>query len=117
MLAWIDRCDEASQQCLPKPEFTAEDGSPIWPPEDSDEAMWWLTMVKRKEKTGDEDGPPDSESSDEASEEQKQPYELTSDSDPDSPRSDMDAPSQSQTVVLPVAADSQRAPFVAWRDA
>ena len=117
LLAWIDRCDEASQQGLPKPEFKADDGSSIWPPEDSDEAMWWLTDVKRKEKTGDEDGPPDSESSDEASEAQK-PHELTSDSDPDSsPRSDMDVPSQSQTVVLPVAADSQRAPFVAWRDA
>ena len=79
--------------------------------------MWWLTDVKRKEKTGDEDGPPDSESSaEEGSEAQKQPHELTSDSDPDSPRSDMDVPSQSQTVVLPVA-ESQRAPFVAWRDA
>ena len=80
--------------------------------------MWWLTDVKRKEKTGDEDGPPDSDSWDDAeSDDKKQPHELTSDSDPDSPRSDMDAPSQSQPVVLPVAADSRRDPFAAWRDA
>ena len=72
--------------------------------------------MQRKEKTGDEDGPPDSESSDEAPEAQKQPHELTSDSDPDSPRSDMDEPPRSQTAVLPIV-EPQRAPFVAWRDA
>ena len=64
LLAWIDRCDEASQQGLPRPEFKAEDGSRIFPAEGSDEEMWWLTDVKRKEKSGDEDGPPDSDSCD-----------------------------------------------------
>ena len=28
MLAWIDRCDEASKQGLPKPDFKENDGSP-----------------------------------------------------------------------------------------
>ena len=81
-------------------------------------------MVKRtdaKEEKGDEAGPPDSEE-EEAEEEDrgqepKAPDALTSDSDPESPRSDQETPSsQSQTVILPMRADTKlRAAFVAWR--
>lgn len=35
------------------PRFWAEDGSPIFPPEDDKFELWWLTDAKRKEK-GDE---------------------------------------------------------------
>ena len=50
LLQWIDRCDEASKSNLPPPRFCAEDGSPIFPPEGDEDALWWLTDVKRKEK-------------------------------------------------------------------
>ena len=112
LLQWIDRCDEASKTNLPPPRFCAEDGSsPIFPPEGDEDELWWLTDVKRKEKgdeqKGDEDGPPSSES--EAVDEgeadaQKNAADLTSDSDPDSQRSDHEPHSQ-QGVVLPVRHD------------
>ena len=122
VLVWIDRCDEASKEGRPKPDFCSEDGSHIFPPEGSEDELWWLTdVVKRTDATeekGDEDGPPDSEE-EEAEEEDrgqepKAPDALTSDSDPES---DQETPSsQSQTVILPVRADTKlRAPFVAWR--
>ena len=37
LLDWIDRADEASQLGLPKPPFAAEDGTPIFPPEGSED--------------------------------------------------------------------------------
>ena len=37
VLDWIDRCDDASKQNLPAPPFEAEDGTPIFPPECSDD--------------------------------------------------------------------------------
>ena len=77
--------------------------------------------MKRKEQksAGDEDGPPESDEEEDADDdfEQKAPDALTSDSDPESPRSDQEMPSQSQTVVLPVADTQPREPFVAWRSA
>ena len=120
LLAWIDRCDRASQQNLPRPSFECEDGSPIFPPEGAEDELWWLTDVKKTETTREdlEEGPPDTseEEQEDAEEENKKPADaLTSDSDPES-GSDMEQPSQSsQTVILPVV-DSQRKPFVAWRN-
>ena len=110
VLDWIDRADEASQQGLPAPEFRSSDGGPIFPPEDSDDYLWWVTDINRKEKTdqqGDEDGPPESDDEEEQEEgERKAEDALTSDSDPDSSRSDR-GDSQSQTVVLPVRNDTR----------
>ena len=37
VLDWIDRCDDASKQNLPAPPFEAEDGTPIFPPEGSED--------------------------------------------------------------------------------
>ena len=110
VLDWIDRADEASQQGLPAPEFRSSDGGPIFPPEDSDDYLWWVTDINRKEKTdqkGDEDGPPESDEEEEQEEgERKAEDALTSDSDPESSRSDR-GDSQSQTVVLPVRNDTR----------
>ena len=120
LLAWIDGCDEASQRGLPAPCFRTENGGPIFPLESSDEELWWLTDLKRKEdktdEKGDEDGPLSSESDwqDEEAEEQKPADALTSDSDPDSPRDDPGLPSQG--VILPVRYDSQNTatPSLGW---
>ena len=94
LLGWIDRCDETSQRNLPAPPFRAEDDSLIFPPEGSEEELWWLTDVKRKEadvKKPDEDGPPSSESdAQDGVDEQKDVDALTEDSDPDSPRNDQE---------------------------
>ena len=122
LLQWIDRCDHASQQNSPPPPFCAEDGSSIFPNEGDEFELWWLTDVKRKEKgdeqKGDEDGPPSSES--EAADEgeadkEKNAADLTSDSDPDSQRSEQEPHSQ-QGVILPVRHDSQstHTPYQAW---
>ena len=111
VLDWIDRCDASSQQNLPAPRFRASDG-PIFPPEESDEFLWWVTDISRKEKTeqkaADEDGPPETDSEEEGQDEgERKPDDaLTSDSDPDSSRSDR-GDSQSQTVVLPVRNDTR----------
>ena len=107
LLRWIDRCDEASQRNSPPPPFCDEDGGCIFPPETSEDALWWLTDVKRKETKGDEDGPPssDSDAQDDEGAEERNAAELTEDSDPDSPRSDPEP--QSQGVILPVRYDSQ----------
>ena len=118
LLRWIDRCDEASQHGLPAPCFKAEDGGPLFPPEGSEDELWWLNDVKRKDgekEKADEDGPPDSESDaqDEGAD-AKKAAELTEDSDPDSPRSDQET--QSQGVILPVRYDSRstRTPDMRW---
>ncbi len=54
--------------------------------------------MKRKEQkpAGDEDGPPESDEEEDAEDdfEQKAPDALTSDSDPESPRSEQELPSQ-----------------------
>ena len=120
VLDWIDRCDQASQRNLPAPPFRADDGGPIFPAEGSEDECWWLTDVKRtddkKAEKGDEDGPPDSESDAQDGEDPKAADALTTDSDPDSPRSDRGEP-LSQTVVLPVRFDSRPAtPYNAWAD-
>ena len=100
----------------------AEDGSSIFPPKGSEDELWWLTGVKRREggdeQKADEDGPPSSESEaadEREADEQKKAAELTEDSDPDSPRSDQEPHSQ-QGVILPVCDDSQSTwtPFGAW---
>ena len=127
LLCWIDRCDAASRRGLPAPPFLAEDGSAIFPPEGSEDELWWLTDVKRKEEDkksldkADEDGPPSSESDvqDDGADEQQKPADaLTSDSDPDSPRSDQEP--MSQGVILPVRHDSQQqsthTPQPLWAD-
>lgn len=120
VLDWIDRCDEASKQNLPAPPLRASDGGPIFPPEESEDALWWVTDIKRKEKAdekGDEDGPPESDSEEEAQDEagRKPDDALTSDSDPDSSRSERGGESQSQTVVLPVRHDRRPPdPNCAW---
>ena len=123
LLHWIDRCDEASKTNLPPPRFCAEDGcSPIFPPEGDEFELWWLTDVKRKEKgedQADEDGPPSSEEEavDEGeADKEKNAADLTSDSDPDSQRSDCE-PSSQQAVILPVRHDgsqSTHTPYRAW---
>ena len=123
LLQYIDRCDEASKSNLPAPRFCAEDGSPIFPPEGDEFELWWLTDVKRREKgedeqKGDEDGPPssDSEAADEGeADKEKKAADLTSDSDPDSQRSDHE-PNSQQGVILPVRFDSQttHTPYRAW---
>ena len=119
VLDWIDRCDDASQHGLPAPRFRAADGSAILPDEESEDALWWCTDITRKQKTddkGDEDGPPESsDSEDEQDEGEKKPDDaLTSDSDPDSSRSER-GESQSRTVVLPVRHDSSPPdPNCAW---
>ena len=112
LLQYIDRCDEASKTNLPRPRFCAEDGSPIFPPEGDEHELWWLTELKRKEKgedDGDEDGPPESEATDEgeAADKEKNAAELTSDSDPDSERGDHEPGSQ-QGVILPVRHDGSQ---------
>jgi len=55
LLAWIDRCDAASQNGCPRPQFQAEDGAAIFPPEDADDYHWWLTGVQRKDVIGHHD--------------------------------------------------------------
>ena len=113
LLQYIDRCDEASKTNLPRPRFCTEDGSPIFPPEGDEFELWWLTDVKRKEKgddeqKGDEDGPPESEATDEGEEDkEKNAAELTSDSDPDSEPGDHE-PSSQQGVILPVRHDGSQ---------
>ena len=110
VLDWIDRCDEASKQSLPAPPFRASDGGPIFPPEGSEDQLWWVTDINRKEKTdggADEDGPPESDSEEAQDEGERKPDDaLTSDSDPESPHNEGGAESQSLTVVLPVRNDT-----------
>lgn len=121
LLDWIDRCDQASQRNLPAPRFRADDGGPIFPAEGSEDECWWLMDVKRKDdkkaEKGDEDGPPDSGSkAQDNGEDPKAADALTTDSDPDSPRSDWGEPLL-QTEVLPVRYDSRScAPWKAWAD-
>ena len=83
LLQYIDRRDQASKANLPRPRFCAEDGSsPIFPPEGDEFELWWLTDVKRKEKgedeQGDEDGPPESEATDEGEGQTRRRMRLTS---------------------------------------
>ena len=95
--------------------FQRRGRQPHLPPEGDKFELWWLTDVKRKEKgedeqKGDEDGPPDSE--DEALDEgeadkENNAADLTSDSDPDSQRSDHE-PNSQQGVVLPVRHDGSQ---------
>ena len=78
--------------------------------------------MKRKKEEGDqpnadEEGPPSSESDaaqDDGGAEERKAAELTEDSDPDSPRSDLEP--QSQGVILPVRDDLQstRVPDMLW---
>ena len=117
LLEWIDRADAASRQGIPRPDFAAEDGTPIFPPEGSEHECWWLTEVKKRaeDHKGDEDGPASSEEEDD--EEEKAADALVTDSDPDSsPHSDQEASQSQAAVVLPVLdAQPPREPFVAWR--
>ena len=68
LLAWIDRCDLASQgDDVPRPPFCTPEGGDIFPPEDD---KWWLTELSRRKAdtgeaaapAGDEDGLPSGES-------------------------------------------------------
>ena len=66
--------------------------------------------AKEDEQKADEDGPTSSEDGEAQDEGQRKPDDaLTSDSDPDSPRSDRGASQSQQAVVLPVRYDT-RAP-------
>ena len=120
VLDWIDRCDDASKQNLPAPPFLGTDGSPIFPCEESEDYMWWVTDASRhrkKEEQGDEDGPQSSGS--EAAQEEgerKADDALVSDSDPDSSRSERGDSQSQTTVVLPVRHDARprRDPDCAW---
>ena len=120
LLQYIDRCDEASKTDLPRPRFCAEDGSPIFPPKGDEFELWWLTDVKRKEKSddeqkGDEDGPPESEATDEGEEDkEKNAADLTSDSDPDSSQRSDREPSSQQGVILPVRFDGSQSTYAPW---
>ena len=68
LLAWIDRCDQASRdEGAPRPPFCTPEGEDIFPPEDG---KWWLTDLSRRRAdaeeaappAGDEDGPHSDES-------------------------------------------------------
>ena len=49
LLQWIDRVDVHSQKTgACRPEFVADDGSEIFPPEGDPDAMWWLTELSRR---------------------------------------------------------------------
>ena len=112
VLDWIDRCDEASKQNLPAPPFRASDGGPIFPLEESEDYLWWVTDASRNqnkdEQKGDEDGPQSSEESEAQDEgERKADDALVSDSDPDSSRSEWGNSQSQTTVVLPVRYDTR----------
>jgi hypothetical protein len=48
LLAWVDRCDWASQRGGTKPRFETLQGDAIFPTsEDDEDAKWWLTDVSR----------------------------------------------------------------------
>ena len=51
LLQWIDRVDICSQKTgVSRPEFVADDGSQIFPPEGDPDERWWLTELSgRKE--------------------------------------------------------------------
>ena len=57
LLDWIDRCDNAAQLGLPKPEFKTLESGTIFP---EDDEPWWLTDVSKRigaeGQRGDEDG-------------------------------------------------------------
>ena len=59
LLDWIERCDDASQQGLPKPPFQTADGEAIFP--ESIDEEWWKTDIARRsvqaELPHEEDGP------------------------------------------------------------
>ena len=116
LLRWIDAADRASQLGLPRPTFVTEDGGPIFPADGTEEELWWLADVKRKEdKRGDEDGPPESEEEEaEHDEVAVEPDALTEDSDPLSGGSDLEL-APSQTVVLPTTDSQPHQPSLAWR--
>ena len=100
LLDWIDRCDIASQNSLPKPAFETSDGDAIFP-EDEDDA-WWLTDISKRvaaedKVKADEDGPATDD--DEVEEERKE----VSDDDPLSAGEEVAASTSNQHV-----------PVVAW---
>ena len=83
--------------------------------------LWWVTdasrLRKKDEQKADEDGPTSSEDGEAQDEGQRKPDDaLTSDSDPDSPRSDRGASQSQQAVVLPVRYDTRAPcdPSVQW---
>ena len=84
--------------------------------------LWWVTdasrLRKKDEQKADEDGPTSSEDEEAQDEgERKKPDDaLTSDSDPDSSRSDRGESQSQQAVVLPVRHDTRRRhdPSVSW---
>ena len=83
--------------------------------------LWWVTdasrLRKKDEQKANEDGPTSSEDGEAQDEGQRKPDDaLTSDSDPDSPRSDRGASQSQQAVVLPVRYDTRAPcdPSVQW---
>ena len=108
-------------QGLQAPPFLGSDGGPIFPPEESEDYVWWITDASRNrkqdEQKGDEDGPQSSESEAAQDEgERKADDALVSDSDPDSSRSERGDSQSQTTVVLPVRHDTRprRDPDCAW---
>ena len=81
--------------------------------------LWWVTdasrLRKKDEQKGDEDGPTSSEEAQDEGE-RKPDDALTSDSDPDSSRSDRGESQSQQAVVLPVRYDTRPPcdPSVQW---
>lgn len=84
LLSWIDRVDYTSQGAESRPPCQRPDGTPIFPEEGSENDLWWLTEISRRQKPeeeqkipegGDESGPPSSE----AEPEQKGDAEETDD--------------------------------------
>ena len=48
LLKFIDRVDVCSQNGEPRPEFTTEDGSKIFPSAGDPDELWWLTELSRR---------------------------------------------------------------------
>lgn len=48
LLKFIDRVDVCSQSGEPRPEFTTEDGSKIFPSAGDPDELWWLTELSRR---------------------------------------------------------------------
>ena len=83
--------------------------------------LWWVTdasrLRKKDEQKADEDGPTSSEDGEAQEEGERKPDDaLTSDSDPDSSRSDRGESQPQQALVLPVRYDTRPLcdPSVQW---
>lgn len=76
LLSWIEAADVASQQGAPRPDFAAEDGTPIFPTAGEPDELWWLTeMSKRKLKQSAQEAVEEGEASDDDDDDAEDPGE------------------------------------------